>query len=125
MNILDYEEKYSTKFIDLSNDLKKLSDAILKHGKVDLNNNEVTKAILIRLKYYYDYQETIKKALNKKYASPAADFFVETVTFYLKTIFRLYNLPLEVYSEKNIRNKRGSIRPDMSIWLDHKVIAII
>lgn len=125
MNILDYEEKYSKKFVVFANDLKKLSDEIVKHGEIDFNNKEVTKAILIRLKYYYEYQENIKKILNKRYASPAADFFVETIAFYLATAFKIYKLPLEVHSERNIRDKRGSIRPDISIWLDHKVIAMI
>ncbi len=124
MNILDLEKKFSIKYIELSNSLKKLSDEILKYGEVDLKNNDVSKAILIRLKYYYDSQQILKDILNKKYASPAADFFVETVAFYLKVIFQVYNLPLEVHSERNIRKKRGSIRPDISIWLNDNLIAI-
>lgn len=125
MNILKLEENFSKNFIGLSNDLKKLFDEIVKDGKIDLKNNEISKAILIRLKYYYDYQKTIKEILNKRYASPAADFFVETVTFYLKTVFRIYDLPLEVHSERQIKRKRGSIRPDISVWRNNEVVAII
>jgi len=124
MGILKLEENFSKDFFKLSENLKELFESMIKHGKIDLDKNEVSKAILIRLKYYYDYQDEIKKFLNKKRAPSAADFFVETIVFYLKVIFKIYELPLQVYSEKPIR--RGSIQPDISIWNEKgEVVAII
>ena len=126
MRILKLEKSFSENFKALSNELNKLFEKIINYGKVDLNNNEISKAILIRLKYYYDHQNAIKELLNKRYASPAADFFVETIAFYLNVVFKIYKMPLEVYSERQIKRKRGSIRPDISIWRgDTEVVAII
>lgn len=126
MEILKLEKIFSENYKALSNELNKLSDNIINHGKVDLDNNEISKAILIRLKYYYDHQNAIKKLLNKRYASPAADFFVETITFYLNAVFKIYKIPFEVHSERQIKRKRNSIRPDISIWRgDAEVVAII
>ena len=125
MNILDLEEDFSKKYIKLFNNLNKLLDEIVKYGRVDLKNNNVSKAILIRLKYYYDYQDNIKTLLNKRNAPSTADFFVGTVVFYFKAVFRIYNLPFEVYSEREIIQKKGAIRPDISIWLGNNIVAII
>jgi len=126
MGILKLEKNFSKNYKALSNELNKLSDNIINHGKVDLNSNEISKAILVRLKYYYNHQNAIKKLLNKRYASPAADFFVETIAFYLNAVFKIYKMPLEVHSERQIKRKRNSIRPDISIWRDDtEVVAII
>ena len=126
MGILKLEENFSKNFTELSNELNKLFEEIIKYRKIDFNNRDISKAILVRLKYYYNYQNAIKTLLNKRYASPAADFFVETITFYLSAVFKIYKIPLEVYSEKQIKRRRGSIRPDISIWRnDEEVVAII
>ncbi len=126
MRILKLEKSFSENFKALSNELNKLFEKIINYGKVDLNNNEISKAILVRLKYYYDHQNAIKELLNKRYASPAADFFVETIAFYLNAVFKIYKMPLEVHSERQIKRKRSSIRPDISIWRgDTEVVAII
>ena len=34
-------------------------------------------------------------------------------------------MPLEVHSERQVQRKRGSIRPDISIWKNDEVVAII
>jgi len=65
MRILKLEKSFSENFKALSNELNKLFEKIINYGKVDLNNNEISKAILIRLKYYYDHQNAIKELLNK------------------------------------------------------------
>ena len=77
------------------------------------------------MKAYYDVQDKIKKFLNKRYLSPASDFFVEAIVFYLKVIFDIEDIGLEVHSERQISQKKGTIRPDISVWKNNKVVAIV
>lgn len=93
--------------------------------EVNLNSKDITEAILLRLKSFMLCQEQIKEKLGKLYAAPAADFFVESVCFFLKVVLSKLDPSLVVFSEKNIIPKRGSIRPDISIWREGYVIAAI
>lgn len=63
--------------------------------------------------------------MNKKLAPVAADFFVETILFYLKLILDKYKKNYEVFSERQIKHHQSYIKPDISIWDNDKVIAII
>ena len=56
---------------------------------------------------------------------PAADFFVESVCFFLKVVLGRLDSSLTVASEKNIVRRRGSMRPDISIWRGETVLAAI
>lgn len=92
---------------------------------IDLNTTDITTAILLRLKSYLLCQEQIKIELSKVYAAPAADFFVESVCFFLKVVLGKLDLSLTVASEKAIIDRRGSMRPDISVWQGDKVVAAI
>lgn len=93
--------------------------------KVNLDDNDISKAIILRMKSYLISQGHIKETLNKRYAAPAADFFVETVLFYCHVVMNSFPKNLEVSSEKAISRRRGSIRPDISIWDGDKVVFAI
>lgn len=93
--------------------------------KFDLNQNTISEAIVIRLKTYYETQEKIKSLLNKRYAAAAADFFVEQILFFLHLYIQSKDKKIEVHSERQIKAKRNSIRPDISIWDGDQVLAII
>jgi hypothetical protein len=94
-------------------------------AEVNLNGTDITQAVLLRLKSFMWCQEQIKNELGKVYAAPAADFFVETICFFLKVALTKLDPTLTVMSEKNIVRKRGSLRPDISIWRgDNLVVAI-
>lgn len=80
---------------------------------------------MLRIKAYYEVQNQIKNFLNKKYAQSASDFFVETILFYLKLFLEKNNTNIEALSEKLIKSKGLSIRPDISIWKEDKVVLII
>ncbi len=69
-------------------------------GKVDWNGTDLTRAVLARMTSYYTAQRRIKKLLDKHYGAAAADFFVETVAFYLKVAIDLEKLGLRVASEE-------------------------
>lgn len=92
---------------------------------VDLHGNDITKTILLRLKSFLLVQDIVKAELKKVYAAPAADFFVETTLFYLRITLERLAPQLEVASEKNIVRKRGSMRPDISVWHGDSVVAAI
>lgn len=92
---------------------------------IDMDGTDITHAVLLRLRAFYQCQETIKVLLDKVYAAPAADFFVETVCFFLKVVLEQRDPSLSVASEKNIVRCRGAMRPDISIWRGDEVVAAI
>jgi hypothetical protein len=64
--------------------------------------------------------------LGRKVNTVAADFFTETCLFFLKPCLKQKGY--EVYSEKNIRenkNRLKIIRPDLSIWKENQLAAVI
>ena len=107
-----------------SSELKEFYSQALQHP-LCLHKEEITKAIILRLKTYYETHDRAAKFLNKRTIAPLPDFFVETVGFFLKLFLEQLNSPLEVHSERPLRQKRGSLRPDISIWNGGKVVAII
>lgn len=96
-----------------------------KVAKIDLQDYDISKAVLLRLKSFIETQDIIKSKLRKVYAAPAADFFVETVAFYLQVALGQLAPGLRIESEQNIVRKRGSMRPDISIWRQDQVVAAI
>lgn len=121
----DMEQDFCNYYKELPNELECLYNKLLDKYKLKLNSNEITKTIILRLKTYYETQDKIVKCLNKKSVSPSSDFFVETVVFYLKLLLEQRKLGLEVKSEVRFDTKNGYIKPDISIWKDDKVAAII
>lgn len=93
--------------------------------QLDLNTTDITHAVLLRLKSFLLCQEKIKTELGKVYAAPAADFFVESVCFFLKVVLGRLEPSLTVASEKSIVRRQGSMRPDISIWRGESVVAAI
>lgn len=94
-------------------------------SSIDMSGTDITHAILLRLKAFFRCQEQIKANLGKIYAAPAADFFVETVCFFLKVVLEKLNPTLSVASEKNVVKRRGSMRPDISIWKGEELVSAI
>ena len=99
--------------------------AAARRVRPDLNSDEITSAVLLRLKSFLLAQDLVKVGLDKVYAAPAADFFVETIAFYLRVVLEKLAPDLTVASERNIVRKQGSMRPDISIWRGTEVVAAI
>jgi type I site-specific restriction-modification system R (restriction) subunit len=116
--------EYSKSFQVHFNDFRKLFETVSSQRSVNFENNEISQAILLRMKSYYTYQNQIKHLLNKRYITPASDFFVETILFYLMVCLKLCKSSLQVRSEKQIGGK-GTPRPDMSIWDNGKLVSAI
>ena len=106
-------------------ELRAAFDSAIAVTEIDLSAKDITHAILLRLQSFSLSQENVKNELSKIYAAPIADFFVETVCFYLNVVFRKLAPSLIVTSEKNIMRQRGSMRPDISIWQGETVVAAI
>ncbi|MEN8444554.1 MAG: hypothetical protein ABG776_06025, partial [Cyanobacteria bacterium J06555_13] len=86
---------------------------------------EFSQAIVNRIRIFYCNQTRTKHFLDKRVAQAGADFFVETVLFFLKIFNEVEGLGFELSSERFIQRKRGSMRPDISIWNGSELIAII
>lgn len=125
MSLLEFEKIYWECLGNQYKQLVNLYNEIKSNVHILIESREVTKAILLRMKVYYDTQTKIKKFLNKRYLPAGSDFFVGTTAFYLKLFFDKTDIDFEVHSERQIRPKRGTIRPDISIWKEGEVIAII
>lgn len=125
MSLLKFEKKYWKSLDNQQKQLVSLYGEIKCNASISLKEKDITKAILFRMKAYYDTQNKIKKFLNKRYLSAASDFFVEAIAFYLKLIIDINGINFEVYSERQIKPRRGAIRPDISVWKNDKVVAII
>lgn len=92
---------------------------------IDLESDDISRAVLLRLKSFFKTQNAIKLQLQKVYAAPAADFFVETVVFYLRVVLARLAPDLDVWSERSIVRIQGALRPDISIWRQGEVVAAI
>ena len=125
MSLLEFEKKYWKSLNNQHKQLVSLYEEIKSNASISLEKRDITKAILLRMKVYYDVQDKIKKFLNKRYLPAASDFFVETIVFYLKVILDIEDIGLEVHSERQIRQKKGTIRPDISVWKNNKVVVIV
>ncbi len=106
-------------------DSLQLMDNELRSYPFDLQKTEITQTILGRLQTYYLTQNRIKDILQKRYAPAAADFLVETVVFFLRLVIATMESDLTAHSERQIRPKKNAIRPDVSIWRDDEVVAIL
>ena len=124
-NLIQIDYAYNQSVSDTFEQLKAAYSDIEKNYNFDLSKTEITEAILTRLKFYYVTQNNIKTLLDKRYLAAASDFFVESTLFFLKLYFKSQGDILKAHSERQIKQKKNSIRPDISIWKEDEVIAII
>lgn len=125
MELLDLERKYCKSLRKQYTELRKLFTKLESDCKFNLRKRDISKAILLRMMAYSQARHEIKKLLDKRVVTAASDFFVETVTFYLKLFLNSRSGLVEVHSERQIQRTRGAIKPDISVWRGDEVIAII
>ncbi|MEI9807445.1 MAG: hypothetical protein WDO16_05925 [Bacteroidota bacterium] len=125
MTLKDFDADYRNSIKASFERLKQSYNIIGKDYQFDLTNTEVSEAILERLKTYYETQNNIKTFLSKRYLTTGADYFVETILFFLNLFLKTAARNLEAHSERQIKQRRGAIRPDISIWDKDEVVAII
>lgn len=102
-----------------------LYESVKQSGPLSIEGQEVTTAILLTLKTHYDVEHQVKTFLGKRVRGHAADVFVETLLLYLRVFLETHDVGLTAVSEKSVSSKRGSIRPDISIWRAEQLIATI
>ncbi len=117
--------------------LKQTYSHLVEQGPLPIDGNEVTKAILLRLRAFYKSQKCVKDFFNKEkiikdgkggskgQSSTGAYFFEETLAFYLKALIETHKLGLKVELRTTIDKKKKSIRPDISIWKGDALLASI
>ena len=92
---------------------------------INLDGSDLTNAILLRLRAFYESQCAITKKLQKDKAAPAADFFVETMAFFLTVALEKIAPDLQVKSEKVVKSGKSHLRPDISVFRGAELIAVI
>jgi len=117
--------KYLEALRQRASSINLLYESLKQSGPLPIEDQEVTTSILRTLKTYYDVENEIKTILGKRVRGNAADVFVETLLLYLRVFFETHGVGLTALSEKSISRKRGSIRPDISIWRGEQLIATI
>jgi hypothetical protein len=116
----------------------KAQDSISAPGVLDLDSPDlpVTMGILNRMRAYYQWTHRAKKAARKQVGMDGADFFTETVACYIQAAARsnglvpddmdeAYQRGVFVSSEESLLKKRGSSRPDVTLWRKGKPFAVI
>lgn len=121
----DFDKSYRDSVRTTYDQLENSYNAIANNYQFDLTKTEITEAILERLKNYCVTQDLTKNFLNKRYQAPLADYFVETVLFFLRLYLKSQGGHLEAHSERQIKRTRNAIRPDISVWRQDEVVAII
>jgi hypothetical protein len=121
----DFDQSYRDSIRTTFDQLEKSYNTIANTYQFDLTKTEITEAVLERLKNYCLTQDLTKNLLNKRYQAPLADYFVETVLFFLRLYLKSQSANLEAHSERQIKRTRNAIRPDISVWRQHELVAII
>lgn len=125
MKLQDIENDYIDAYKSQWECLENVFDISKNSVSIDFDSTDITLCLIQRLNAYYQTQNNIKGFLNKRYAAPAADFFVESVLYFLKLSLEVSKSNLEAHSERQIKRKRNAIRPDISIWKNDEVVSII
>ena len=146
----DYRAK-----LEATGDLASAFAAACAVGKVDLCGTGLTRAVLARMNTYFTAKARIKSFLKKCKATAAADFFVETVAFYLKVAIEIQGAKLAVASETDkppnelitklikmraeverlqavissenpaAHPRTAKLQPDISVWRNADLVAAI
>lgn len=88
-------------------------------------NLDYSRIVLNRLRAFYCAQDSLKLFLNKRVGQAGSDFFVETILFTIKLFNDIEKLNLEISSERAIEKKKNSIKPDISLWREDRLVAVI
>lgn len=89
----------------------------------DLSKTEITDAIIERMfAFWHFHVGNNKNILGRVINTTAADFFTETCLLFLKCYFEQQQ-GIQVYSEKKL--KPSNLRPDISIWKNDRLVAVI
>lgn len=123
-NLVDIDSAFCSQYKGLLDTQRGISKT-LENYHFDLNENEITQAIQNRMFSFWEFNARNCRDLGRNVNTGASDFFTETCLFFFKQFFKQQGM--EVFSEKNILKEvsKKSIRPDISIWKNNHLIAVI
>lgn len=114
---LSIEKQYVKKYLELHKEIyKRIFNELSELDLSSIKDGEITQPILHRMCAYYNYQNETNKLLKRSIVPSAADFFTETVLFYLSAYIKANKIPLIAKSEKLIKVKNINLKPDISLW---------
>jgi hypothetical protein len=125
MKLTDYDNEYKKSLSDVFFEYEKSFNKIKDEYIFDLNQKDISEAIILRLKIYYETQTNIKNFLDKRYLTAASDFFVESTLFFLKLFLLKRGNILRAESERKISKSKTAMRPDISIWKGEELVCVI
>ena len=122
--LLEIDSAFCDKYSSLLETQRDISKEL--EGYVfDFDKDEITQAVKERMSSFWYFNYNNRNDLERRVTAVAADFFTETCLFFLKKVFKQHGM--EVFSEKNILKEvsKKSMRPDISIWKDNDLVAVI
>jgi len=125
MTAVDADATFRDSIERLPGSLEEAFDRLVAQGPLALDGTDVTRAVLLRMSAFYRSQLRMMAYLDKRYMGAAADFFVETVVFFLKALAITHALDVDVEAERQVRRARSAMRPDISIWRGDRCLAAI
>lgn len=121
-DLLSIDSAFTNHYRELLN-IQKNIVAQLEAYHFDLSKSEITEAIIERMLSYWLFNVNNNKEILQRKTNPvAADFFTETCMLFLKSYYKKNGYT--VLSEKEV-NKNPIIRPDISIWKEEQLVAVI
>jgi hypothetical protein len=127
MDLLELEDSYCEHLGKSISDLKSHYEEVVKALRTGYRENDITKAILTRMRAFYKAEDEEKRFLDYNIKQPAAYFFEKTVLFYTKAYVETMQEGYHVVSQESIRLKNGnSLRPDIIVKdKDKNIISVI
>jgi len=125
MQLSEIEKNYNEYYCNLSTMNMDIYDKLQSYN-YSLAKNEISESITNRMLSFWKTHDEIKNFLNKNQKQSSSDFFVECCLFFLRSYFSSVKTEWEIKSEFPIwKEKRKSIRPDITIWNKNNLLAII
>lgn len=123
-NLIEIDAEFTTHYQELIDIQSKIWNN-LKTYNFDLQTDEITRAIIQRMDAFWRFNIfNTKFILQRNINTTAADFFTEICMFFIKAYFE-NKYGLEVKSEKSITSGKKAIRPDITIWNQTELVAVI
>ena len=130
----DADQNFINLIEETGTQYNKSFNKLLSVGKSEFGEISYTKMVVHRVATFMRTQIVFKRFLNsgpnkdfndKGTAAPASYFFSQTVVFFLKHFIKANDLKAEAYYEVALAQKKGAIRPDISVWCGKTCIATI
>jgi hypothetical protein len=125
VNLIDAEKGFRAALGEAGVQLEAAYEALMAHGEISLDGTDLTKAVLLRVGAFYEFQQHAKRTLGTGAIGSGAYFFADSVFLYLKAVLATRQVQADVQSERLIHTAAGRVKPDMSLWSGETCVAAI